>query len=186
MRRRGAWTCSSTRTASRPRSPWTRGRPALLPLQRQDRRLDRARRTWPSRCSSASSACSSTPIRRTSSSSASEPASPPPPWRAIPCARSTSWTSSRRASRRPSFFEAVEPPRAGRPARALHRADGRNVLLARPKKYDVIVSDPSDIWVAGVGNLFTREFYEIARARAEAGRRDGAVVAHARARSPST
>jgi spermidine synthase len=35
--------------------------------------------------------------------------------------------------------------------------------------YEVIISDPSDIWVAGVGNLFTREFYEIARARLKPG-----------------
>ncbi|HTO87781.1 MAG TPA: fused MFS/spermidine synthase [Thermoanaerobaculia bacterium] len=48
-------------------------------------------------------------------------------------------------------------------------ADGRNALLARPKSYDVVISDPSDIWVAGVGNLFTREFYTIARSRLNAG-----------------
>ncbi len=44
-------------------------------------------------------------------------------------------------------------------------ADGRNALLARKKTYDVILSDPSDVWVAGVGNLFTREFYALARSR---------------------
>jgi spermidine synthase len=48
-------------------------------------------------------------------------------------------------------------------------ADGRNVLLGRRKTYDVIISDPSDIWVAGVGNLFTKEFYETARARLNPG-----------------
>jgi len=48
-------------------------------------------------------------------------------------------------------------------------ADGRNVLLARRKTYDVIISDPSDIWVAGVGNLFTKEFYETARTRLKPG-----------------
>jgi spermidine synthase len=48
-------------------------------------------------------------------------------------------------------------------------ADGRNALLARRKSYDVIISDPSDLWVAGVGNLFTREFYELARSRLRAG-----------------
>lgn len=44
-------------------------------------------------------------------------------------------------------------------------ADGRNALLARRQSYDVIISDPSDVWVAGVGNLFTREFYALARSR---------------------
>jgi spermidine synthase len=48
-------------------------------------------------------------------------------------------------------------------------ADGRNALLARRKSYDVIISDPSDIWVAGVGNLFTKEFYETARSRLRPG-----------------
>jgi spermidine synthase len=48
-------------------------------------------------------------------------------------------------------------------------ADGRNALLARSKTYDVIISDPSDVWVAGVGNLFTREFYELARRRLKPG-----------------
>jgi spermidine synthase len=48
-------------------------------------------------------------------------------------------------------------------------ADGRNALLARKKTYDVIISDPSDVWVAGVGSLFTQEFYEIARSRLKPG-----------------
>ena len=48
-------------------------------------------------------------------------------------------------------------------------ADGRNALLARNKTYDVIICDPSDIWVAGVANLFTREFYELARSRLKPG-----------------
>jgi len=48
-------------------------------------------------------------------------------------------------------------------------ADGRNALLARKKTYDVILSDPSDVWVAGVGNLFTREFYAVARSRLRPG-----------------
>jgi spermidine synthase len=44
-------------------------------------------------------------------------------------------------------------------------ADGRNALLSRRRSYDVILSDPSDVWVAGVGSLLTREFYALARAR---------------------
>ncbi len=48
-------------------------------------------------------------------------------------------------------------------------ADGRNALLARVKTYDVIISDPSDVWVAGVGNLFTQEFYALARSRLKPG-----------------
>ncbi len=44
--------------------------------------------------------------------------------------------------------------------------DGRNhVLLAEPGTYDVIVSEPSNPWITGVSNLFTREFLEIGRSR---------------------
>ncbi len=42
-------------------------------------------------------------------------------------------------------------------------ADGRNYLLAVRTQYDVIISEPSNPWIAGVGNLFTREYYQLAR-----------------------
>ncbi len=41
--------------------------------------------------------------------------------------------------------------------------DGRNVLLAGDKRYDLIVSEPSNPWIAGVATLFTREFYRLAK-----------------------
>lgn len=40
--------------------------------------------------------------------------------------------------------------------------DGRNYLLAAPGGYDVIISEPSNPWIAGIGNLFTREYYRLA------------------------
>jgi spermidine synthase len=43
--------------------------------------------------------------------------------------------------------------------------DGRNYVLASKKRYDVISSEPSNPWMAGVANLFSREFYRLARAR---------------------
>ena len=43
--------------------------------------------------------------------------------------------------------------------------DGRSHLLLTPRSYDVIVSEPSNPWMAGVAALFTREFFEAARAR---------------------
>lgn len=43
-------------------------------------------------------------------------------------------------------------------------ADGRNFIFSTDKKYDVIISEPPNIWVSGVSNLFTKEFYEMARA----------------------
>ncbi len=42
-------------------------------------------------------------------------------------------------------------------------ADGRNFLLATPNQYDVIISEPSNPWMAGVANLFTQEFYQLAK-----------------------
>ncbi|MDP3999074.1 MAG: fused MFS/spermidine synthase [bacterium] len=44
-------------------------------------------------------------------------------------------------------------------------ADGRNHLLLADKKYDVISSQPSNLWVEGNANLFTKEFYELTRSR---------------------
>jgi spermidine synthase len=41
--------------------------------------------------------------------------------------------------------------------------DGRNFLLASHEKFDVIRSDPPELHTAGVVNLYTKEFYEIAR-----------------------
>ncbi len=44
--------------------------------------------------------------------------------------------------------------------------DGRNHLLLQPEgRYDVIVSEPSNPWLTGVSNLFTREFFEMGKSR---------------------
>jgi spermidine synthase len=48
-------------------------------------------------------------------------------------------------------------------------ADGRNYLLAAPGRYDAIISEPSNPWIAGVGNLFTREYYQLALSRLREG-----------------
>ena len=47
--------------------------------------------------------------------------------------------------------------------------DGRNRLLADQKQYDVIISDPSDLWVAGIGSLATLEYYRTVAARLRSG-----------------
>jgi spermidine synthase len=64
-----------------------------------------------------------------------------------------------------SFFaaenrEALEDPRL-----RLIVGDGRSHLQLSRDRYDVIVSEPSNPWIAGVAALFTREFFEAARAR---------------------
>ena len=43
--------------------------------------------------------------------------------------------------------------------------DGRNVVQHSPRTYDVITSEPSNLWMSGVANLFTREFFLAARKR---------------------
>lgn len=41
----------------------------------------------------------------------------------------------------------------------IHINDGRTFVLAAQHKYDVLISEPSNPWIAGIGNLFTRDFY---------------------------
>jgi spermidine synthase len=41
--------------------------------------------------------------------------------------------------------------------------DARNYLLTTRDKYDLIISEPSNPWIAGVATLFTDEFYAAAR-----------------------
>lgn len=41
--------------------------------------------------------------------------------------------------------------------------DGRRHLIASQKTYDVIVSQPSNPWLTGVSNLFTKDYYELAK-----------------------
>jgi len=43
--------------------------------------------------------------------------------------------------------------------------DGRSHLLLASRQYDVVISEPSNPWIAGVAALFTREFFQAARAR---------------------
>ncbi len=75
----------------------------------------------------------------------------------------------------PAMVDAVRSYRGGQvpaledPRTTLLIGDARNVLLVDDRTYDVIASQPSHPWVAGAGNLFTREFFEIARSRLNPG-----------------
>lgn len=55
---------------------------------------------------------------------------------------------------------ALEDPRT-----RLILGDGRTHLLLTRDRYDVIVSEPSNPWMAGIASLFTREFFQAARQR---------------------
>lgn len=51
------------------------------------------------------------------------------------------------------------------PRVTLHTNDGRNFLLTNETKYDMIISEPSNPFQAGVCNLFTRQYFEICKSR---------------------
>jgi spermidine synthase len=44
-------------------------------------------------------------------------------------------------------------------------ADGRNHLQLTDQVYDLIITQPSNPWMAGISNLFTREYFELGRSR---------------------
>lgn len=47
--------------------------------------------------------------------------------------------------------------------------DARTVLKLSPKKYDVIITQPSNPWMAGVGSVFSREYYQLGASRLKEG-----------------
>jgi tetratricopeptide (TPR) repeat protein len=49
--------------------------------------------------------------------------------------------------------------------------DGRAYLSGTSEKYDVIISEPSNPWLTGVANLFTREYFQAAHAALRPGGR---------------
>jgi spermidine synthase len=64
-----------------------------------------------------------------------------------------------------SFFAAENHNALNDPRTALINGDGRSHLILSTEQYDVIISEPSNPWMAGVASLFTREFFLAARAR---------------------
>ncbi len=66
------------------------------------------------------------------------------------------------ASRRfyaPQTLGALDDPRVH-----LEVNDGRNVLLVATAPYDLVTMELSSVWFAGAANLYSREFYALARA----------------------
>lgn len=55
------------------------------------------------------------------------------------------------------------------PRTKLWREDARTVLKLSAQNYDAIVAEPSNPWTAGIGSVFSREFYELAAARLKPG-----------------
>ena len=67
------------------------------------------------------------------------------------------------------FFDRENGGALAKPGVRLIVGDGRSHLLLTPRRYDVIVSEPSNPWMAGVASLFTRQFFAAARARLKPG-----------------
>lgn len=63
------------------------------------------------------------------------------------------------------FFDEQNHQVLNDPRLHLHVEDAKTFLLLTPEIYDVIISEPSNPWMAGVAGIFTREFYESCRAR---------------------
>jgi len=66
------------------------------------------------------------------------------------------------------WFDAENGRALAQPSVRLIIGDGRSHLLSSPRQYDVVISEPSNPWMAGVATLFTREFFEAARRRLKA------------------
>jgi spermidine synthase len=47
----------------------------------------------------------------------------------------------------------------------IRNEDARAVLKLSPTKYDIIINEPSNPWVVGVGSVFSQEFYELCSSR---------------------
>ncbi len=67
------------------------------------------------------------------------------------------------------FFDAENHSGPVDPRTRLIVGDGRTHLLLTREQYDVIVSEPSNPWMAGIASLFTREFFQAARERLQSG-----------------
>ena len=61
------------------------------------------------------------------------------------------------------FFREFNHGALSDPRLTAHVDDGRMFLAHAAKPYDVIMSEPSNPWLAGVNNLFTVDFYRLAR-----------------------
>jgi spermidine synthase len=63
------------------------------------------------------------------------------------------------------FFAKANKRALDDPRLRLVVSDGRNHVALTRERYDVIISEPSNPWMAGVSALFTRDFFQLARGR---------------------
>ncbi len=63
------------------------------------------------------------------------------------------------------FFEDANGNAMNAPGTRIHVLDGRTWIQAMPRRYDLIVSEPSHPWQTGNANLFTADFFEASAQR---------------------
>ena len=63
------------------------------------------------------------------------------------------------------WFDAMNRRSYDDPKVNIIEGDARNFLNVSSQSYDIIISEPSNPWIAGIGSLFTAEFYELAASR---------------------
>lgn len=47
----------------------------------------------------------------------------------------------------------------------IHEEDGRTFVASSSRQFDAIISEPSNPWIAGIGNLYTADYYARSRSR---------------------
>src|SRR5256712_9812241 len=63
------------------------------------------------------------------------------------------------------FFRHVNDTALARPNLSVIVDDARSALQIDPTRYDVVVPEPSNPWLAGVATLYTPEFFRVVRSR---------------------
>ncbi|MBX9685981.1 MAG: fused MFS/spermidine synthase [Candidatus Obscuribacterales bacterium] len=63
------------------------------------------------------------------------------------------------------FFHQINLAPEKDPRLEIEINDGRNFLLSTNEKFDVLISEPSNPWQAGVCNLYTTEYFDTCKAR---------------------
>lgn len=83
------------------------------------------------------------------------------PWKHIDVAEiSPSIVEASRRYFSPQTLGALDDPRV-----KLDLNDGRNVLLVAAEPYDLVTIELTSVWFAGASSLYSREFYDLVRAR---------------------
>jgi spermidine synthase len=83
------------------------------------------------------------------------------PWKRVDVAEiSPSIVEASRRFFAPQTLGALDDPRVH-----LDLNDGRNVLLVASEPYDLVTIELTSVWFAGASSLYSREFYDLVRAR---------------------